>query len=299
MREHRTDHRVRYDECDPMGLVHHSIYLQYFEIGRTELLRASGGRYREMEATGQFVVVVRVDCRYRRPARYDDLIEIETRIAKVTVGKIVHDYQITRDGECLVEATVTLAVIDRDGRPQRVPESLLQKYGDVIVTPEFWRIRLRQIRVSRNHHGTHTFLRRRDSIFPYQSMTLRRHPVMPAAFASDSEPAIAWRDRTERPPRHRWSDGHSYRAPPPGYGQHGRRGGERHAGTRTDNPLEIWIAGWSYENNSRESGSLVLSGLIEPAPRATANIAGTRFQFRGHDRTSGLLVRPRGRRTWW
>ncbi len=130
MREHTTDHRVRYDECDPMGLVHHSTYLQYFEIGRTELLRASGGRYREMEAAGQYVVVVRVDCRYRRPARYDDLIQIHTRISKVTAGKIIHDYRITRDDECLVEATVTLAVIDKDGKPQRVPALLLEQYGD-------------------------------------------------------------------------------------------------------------------------------------------------------------------------
>ena len=86
MREHTITHRVRYDECDPMGLVHHSVYLQYFEIGRTELLRASGGRYRDMEDAGLLVVVVRVDCRYKSPARYDDLIKIETRIAKVTAA---------------------------------------------------------------------------------------------------------------------------------------------------------------------------------------------------------------------
>ncbi len=131
MREHTTNHRVRYDECDPMGLVHHSVYLQYFEIGRTELLRACGGRYREMEAAGQYVVVIHIDCRYRSPARYDDLIQIQTRIARVTAAKIVHEYEITRDGERLVEATVTMAVIDRDGKLQRVPESLVEQYGQV------------------------------------------------------------------------------------------------------------------------------------------------------------------------
>lgn len=129
MREHTTTHRVRYDECDPMGLVHHSVYLQYFEIGRTELLRASGGRYREMEAAGQFVVVIRVDCKYRRPARYDDLLQIHTRISKVTAAKIIHEYTITLDDQLLVEATITLAVIDKSGRPQRVPESLIEQYG--------------------------------------------------------------------------------------------------------------------------------------------------------------------------
>ncbi|TWU57710.1 acyl-CoA thioesterase [Rubripirellula reticaptiva] len=132
MREHTVQQRVRYDECDPMGLVHHSRYLQYFEIGRTELLRASGGRYRSMEEAGQFVVVVRVDCRYRSPAKYDDVINIQTRIAKVTAAKIIHDYTITRDGVTLVEATVTLGVIDRNGKLQRVPQELLDLYADPV-----------------------------------------------------------------------------------------------------------------------------------------------------------------------
>ena len=130
MREHSIELRVRYDECDPMGLVHHSNYLRYFEIGRTELLRASGGRYRDMEEAGQLVVVVRVDCRYRRPARYDDLICVRTRIAKVTAAKIVHEYEITCEQETLVQATVTLGVVDRDGRLQQVPQSLLDQYGE-------------------------------------------------------------------------------------------------------------------------------------------------------------------------
>tara|TARA_R110002049_G_scaffold285698_4_gene467093 strand:- start:262640 stop:262984 length:345 start_codon:yes stop_codon:yes gene_type:complete len=114
-----------------MGFVHHSNYLRYFEIGRTELLRASGGCYREMEQAGQLVVVVRVDCRYRSPAKYDDLIKIHTRIASVTAAKIIHEYTIQRDTETLVQATVTLCVIDRDGQVQRVPDALLAQYGDV------------------------------------------------------------------------------------------------------------------------------------------------------------------------
>ncbi len=139
MREHTIELRVRYDEVDPMGFVHHSNYLRYFEIGRTELLRASGGCYRDMEAAGQLVVVVRVDCRYRKPAKYDDLIRIRTRIDRVTAAKIIHEYTITRidetqadeagTDETLVDATVTLAVIDRTGTLQRVPESLIESYG--------------------------------------------------------------------------------------------------------------------------------------------------------------------------
>jgi len=130
MREFTTKLRVRYDEVDPMGFVHHSNYLRYFEIGRTELLRASGGCYREMEEADELVVVVRVDCRYRSPAKYDDLIHVRTRIDKVTNVKIIHTYSITRDDVSLVEATVTLAVIDRTGQVQRVPQSLIDLYGD-------------------------------------------------------------------------------------------------------------------------------------------------------------------------
>jgi len=131
MQEHTIEHRVRYDECDPMGLVHHSVYLQYFEIGRTELLRASGGRYRDMEDNGLLVVVVRVDCRYKSPARYDDLLDIQTRIAKVTAAKIIHEYVVSRDDVTIVTATVTLAVINRKGELQRVPQSLLDQYGEL------------------------------------------------------------------------------------------------------------------------------------------------------------------------
>ncbi len=116
-----------------MGFVHHSNYLRYFEIGRTELLRASGGCYAEMEAAGELVVVVRVDCRYRRPAKYDDLITVDTTIARVTAAKIIHEYAITRknhagESEKIVDATVTLAVIDREGKLQRVPKPLLDQY---------------------------------------------------------------------------------------------------------------------------------------------------------------------------
>jgi len=82
-----------------------------------------------MEAAGQFVVVVHLDCRYRSPARYDDLIDIHTRIEKVTAAKIIHRYQICRADTVLVDAQITLAVIDRDGRVQRVPEGLLEQYG--------------------------------------------------------------------------------------------------------------------------------------------------------------------------
>ena len=120
--QHEIEIRVRYQETDPMGLLHHANYFTYFEIERTELLRACGGNYRKMEEQGQFVVVVKADCRYRRPARYDDLLTIRTTVARITHVKIEHEYRVLRGDEELAVGHVTLAVLDRQGKPCRVPE---------------------------------------------------------------------------------------------------------------------------------------------------------------------------------
>lgn len=125
--EHEIQLRVRYKETDPMGFLHHANYLTYFEIARTEMLRASGGSYRRMEEDGQFVVVVRAECRYQRPAHYDDLLTIRVTVAKVTPAKIEHHYDVFRDGQLLAVAQVILAVVDRQGNVQRVPEWIRAK----------------------------------------------------------------------------------------------------------------------------------------------------------------------------
>jgi len=122
LRQHEISLRVRYKETDPMGFLHHANYFAYFEIGRTELLRASGGNYRNMEEAGLLVVVVKAECRFRRPARYDDLLTLRTTITRVTQAKIEHQYDLFRDGESLAVGLVTLAVVDRTGKVQPVPE---------------------------------------------------------------------------------------------------------------------------------------------------------------------------------
>jgi acyl-CoA thioester hydrolase len=122
LKQHEIQIRVRYQETDPMGLLHHANYFTYFEIGRTELLRAAGGNYRKMEEEGMFVVVVKAECRYRRPARYDDLLTIRTTVARVTPARIEHEYQILRDGEQLAVGRVTLAILDRKGEVCHVPD---------------------------------------------------------------------------------------------------------------------------------------------------------------------------------
>jgi acyl-CoA thioester hydrolase len=120
--EHEIQIRVRYSETDPMGFLHHGNYFAYFEMGRTELLRASGGNYRQMEEAGMLMVVVSIECKYRKPARYDDLLTLKTRVARVTPAKIEHEYRIYRDGELLTEARSVLACLDRKGCVQRIPE---------------------------------------------------------------------------------------------------------------------------------------------------------------------------------
>lgn len=107
-----------------MGLLHHANYFTYFEMGRTEMLRASGYDYRAIEEGGLYMVVVKIGCHYRRPARYDDVLKLKTRLVRVTPAKIEHEYELSRDGELLATGHSTLACVDRRGIPQRVPEYL-------------------------------------------------------------------------------------------------------------------------------------------------------------------------------
>jgi acyl-CoA thioester hydrolase len=119
--------RVRYAETDRMGLLHHANYLVYFEQGRVELLRSAGLSYKDLEDQGFLLVLTRFEIRYRRPAWYDDLLTLRTTVARVTSVRIDHRYELLRDGLLLAEADSTLACVDRDGRPQALPEVLRTK----------------------------------------------------------------------------------------------------------------------------------------------------------------------------
>lgn len=129
MNQHTTQIRVRYSETDAMGFLHHSNYLTYFEIGRTELFRAQGGSYRRMEQLGLFFVVVKVEVRFRRPAKYDDLLTLETAITRTTPAKLEHSYRLLRGTELLTEGASTLGCIDGNGQVQRIPEDLVELTG--------------------------------------------------------------------------------------------------------------------------------------------------------------------------
>lgn len=116
--------RVRYAETDRMGLLHHANYLVYFEQGRTELLRSLGLSYRDLEDQGHLLVLTKCEVRYRRPARYDDLVTLRTTVVRTTAVRIDHRYELFGDGALLAEGTTTLACVDREGRLQPLPEVL-------------------------------------------------------------------------------------------------------------------------------------------------------------------------------
>ncbi len=116
--------RVRYPEVDAMGYLHHSRYLQYFEIGRVELLRHQGHTYADLEQTGVLFVVIKAECRYKSPARYDEILNLTTRIARQTAARIDHEYVLTRGQVVLAEASTTIACVDRQGKLQPIPEFL-------------------------------------------------------------------------------------------------------------------------------------------------------------------------------
>ena len=116
--------RVRYVEADAMGYLHHSHYFVFMEMARTELLRASGHRYRDCEEQGLFFVVVKAEIRFKAPARYDDLLRVHVRIRRITRARIEHDYQFIRDGRVICEAATVLGCVNRQGRIQEIPESI-------------------------------------------------------------------------------------------------------------------------------------------------------------------------------
>src|SRR6476661_10040422 len=122
--EHTITLRVRYPECDPMGYLHHSIYLQYFEMGRVELLRSLGHSYADLEREGVFFVVVKAECRYKSPARFDEELVLTTRLVRRTHVRIDHAYELRRGETLIAEGTTTIACVGRDGQLREIPEGI-------------------------------------------------------------------------------------------------------------------------------------------------------------------------------
>lgn len=129
MNEHEIYIRVRYGETDQMGVVYHGNYPQYLELGRVEWLRDLGFSYREMEAQGCFLMVVSLTVNYKRPALYDELLKIKTRLKKIPTVRIVFEYEIRSENDDLIATAETiLAFADaKTLKPIRCPEYLMEK----------------------------------------------------------------------------------------------------------------------------------------------------------------------------
>ena len=128
MRDHALKVRVRYGETDQMGVVYHANYLLYFEMGRTELLRAAGLPYAELEKKGVFLVVVEASCRYRAGARYDETLDVLTRVERIGKATASFAYEIRgADGRLCAEGRTELAAVDRSSRPLRLPEEVVRR----------------------------------------------------------------------------------------------------------------------------------------------------------------------------
>ena len=122
--ESRT--RVRYKETDQMGIAHHSNYIVWFEIGRTDLCRAAGFPYTEIEARGFLLVVTDVSCRYRTPFRYDDEVIIRTSLAEVASRSMKFAYELYgADGDLRASGSSSHLWLEKESRrPVRAPEEI-------------------------------------------------------------------------------------------------------------------------------------------------------------------------------
>ncbi len=127
---------MRYSETDQMGVVYHTNYLIWCEIGRTDFIRTSGSTYADLERRGVLLAVSEASIRYHAPARYDDLIRVQTRLAAVRSRAVTFDYVISNgnSGDRLASARTALVSLDRSGRPATLPEEFRQQLEEFAAT---------------------------------------------------------------------------------------------------------------------------------------------------------------------
>ncbi|MEN8121549.1 MAG: thioesterase family protein [Bacteroidota bacterium] len=124
--------RVRYGETDKMGYAYYGIYPQYYEVGRTELIRNFGLSYKKLEDDGIMLPVLSLDIKYLKPAFYDDLLTIKTKIVNMPVVRIEFEYEVyNQNNELLNTGKTTLVFIDAQTRkPRKAPEDFLRQIGE-------------------------------------------------------------------------------------------------------------------------------------------------------------------------
>lgn len=126
MMEHVTTTRVRFNETDKQGIAHHANFILWFELGRTEYMRARGLAYSECEKRGWTLIVVETGCRYRGPVRYDEVVTIRTRVAQMMHASVRFEYALDVEGRGVAEGFTLLAAVDKTGWPTRLPKNLAE-----------------------------------------------------------------------------------------------------------------------------------------------------------------------------
>ena len=124
----KTEIRVIYGDTDQMGVVYYGNYLRFFEAARNEWLRARGVRWRDIEAEHAiYLPVAEAKVNYKRPARYDDAIAVETRLGELGLVSLRFDYRVMRDQEVLALGHTIHACVSRDGDIREFPQALLAR----------------------------------------------------------------------------------------------------------------------------------------------------------------------------
>jgi acyl-CoA thioester hydrolase len=126
-----TTLRVRYAETDKMGVVYYANYLVWFEVARADLLRALGWTYREMELAGISLPVIEAHCDYRRPAHYDDELEVRTEGRMLSPVRMEFRYEVVRKQDRVVAASgrTVHAALDASGKPCRLPARVREVFA--------------------------------------------------------------------------------------------------------------------------------------------------------------------------
>ena len=128
----QTEVTVRYAETDCMGVVHHAVYPIWFEIARTDYIKAAGMSYADMERGGVMLPVTGISCRYRLPAKYDDVLTITAKITRFTPARIEFSYTVTKKGEddILAEGTSSHGFVDaKTFRPLNVKKAMPELFA--------------------------------------------------------------------------------------------------------------------------------------------------------------------------
>lgn len=134
MLDNTTKIRVRYGETDAMGVVYYGNYPLYLEEGRTEWLRQIGFTYKGLEESGILLPVVNLNIDYKHSAKYDDMLQVTTRLKELPTAKITFLYEVHNQQEKLLcKAETTLVFVDKkSGKIRRAPEYLIQAINDLI-----------------------------------------------------------------------------------------------------------------------------------------------------------------------